>query len=155
MKKNRTMQYTLAALLCIFIDRITKYIVMYKINYYRINFFTTIDLVFNRGISFGLFHSDSINTFAIINVVIACVIMALFFHGAVKIKEEKSITGETLIFAGALSNVADRYLYGGVVDFIACAYQGWYFPVFNGADIFIVVGVFIMLFSEYKASWKK
>ena len=68
---------------------------------------------------------------------------------------KKLIIGEICIFAGAISNVVDRYVYGGVVDFIALSYGDWHFAVFNVADMFIFCGVALMLILEYTHSCQK
>ncbi len=51
-----------------------------------------------------------------------------------------------LILAGALSNMLDRVYYGCVIDFIDLHF--W--PIFNLADTFIVVGVLILIFKLLK-----
>lgn len=51
-----------------------------------------------------------------------------------------------LIFAGAVGNGIDRAVYGFVVDFISVK---WFdFPVFNIADIAIVVGAILIVLYE-------
>lgn len=52
----------------------------------------------------------------------------------------------SLIILGAISNILDRLLYGGVVDFISI----WQFPVFNLSDVYITVGFMWVLFFELK-----
>lgn len=52
----------------------------------------------------------------------------------------------SLIILGAVSNILDRLLYSGVVDFINI----WQFPVFNLSDVYITVGVLWVLFFELK-----
>ena len=49
--------------------------------------------------------------------------------------------GLTVIIAGALSNIADRTLNGYVIDFIYLHYKDFYWPAFNFADIYISVGI--------------
>ncbi len=45
-----------------------------------------------------------------------------------------------VVVGGALSNFVDRLLYGAVIDYIAV----WRYPVFNIADMGIVIGIFIL-----------
>lgn len=45
------------------------------------------------------------------------------------------------IVGGALSNFIDRIMYEGVVDYLSF----WRYPVFNLADVFIVVGIFLLI----------
>ena len=54
--------------------------------------------------------------------------------------------GLTVIIAGALSNIADRALNGYVTDFIYLHYQDFYWPAFNFADIYISVGICVIVF---------
>ncbi len=147
--------YTLLTGTLFFIDRLTKYIVMYAVSHYKFNDALTFDLIFNRGISFGLFHSENMITFTAVNILVGSVIALLAAHTYSRMVNNQWVIGEAFIFTGAISNVIDRYLYGGVIDFIALSYGNWHFAVFNLADIFIFVGVVCMLILEYRELWKK
>ncbi len=50
-----------------------------------------------------------------------------------------------LILSGGISNIIDRFIYQAVVDFIHI----WIFPVFNIADIYIMIGVLVWLTQEF------
>lgn len=53
----------------------------------------------------------------------------------------------SLIISGALGNLIDRLIYGYVVDFISVHFKNiYYFPIFNVADVFVVVGTMLLLF---------
>lgn len=154
MKIDHSRHYVLLAGLVFLIDRLTKYFVMYRMPHYQIHPYASIELVFNRGISFGLFHSEGAFVFTSVNILIGFVIALLATHTYARLKENKLIIGEVFIFAGAISNVIDRYVYGGVIDFIALSFRNWHFAVFNVADIFIFIGVVLMIILEYKDSCK-
>lgn len=47
----------------------------------------------------------------------------------------------SLLVGGVCGNFIDRILYGGVVDYLGFIFGRYYFPVFNFADICIVLGV--------------
>ena len=49
------------------------------------------------------------------------------------------------IFAGAIGNILDFFLYGHVVDLFHFRFWGYFFPVFNVADSAIFLGVFFLL----------
>jgi signal peptidase II len=147
--------YALVAIVVLSIDRLTKYAVMYRLPHYKIHQYASIDLVFNRGISFGMFHSDNTVIFAAVNILIAAVIVMLMVHAYERLLHGKLIIGEMFIFAGAISNLVDRWLYNGVVDFIALSYGNWHFAVFNVADVFICCGVLLMLILECNESWQR
>ena len=144
--------YAFIATFIIAVDQIVKYQVMHHLPHYKINQFLSIDLVFNRGISWGLLHSESATVFAFVNSAILFVIASLFVHAMIRMRKQYSIIGEVMVFAGAVSNYIDRYCFQGVVDFISLSYQDYYFPVFNVADMFIVSGVALMLFLEWRKS---
>ena len=63
----------------------------------------------------------------------------------------RSIVGEVMVVAGAVSNLIDRVLHHAVVDFIELSYKGWSWPVFNIADCCIVIGVFLLIFKAYQS----
>ena len=60
-----------------------------------------------------------------------------------------------MILGGALGNVYDRIFYGAVPDFIDFHIGNFHWFIFNVADIFITLGVLIMISLEYIDSSKK
>jgi len=144
--------YVCVATFIIALDQIVKYQVMNNWPHYIINQFLSIDLTFNRGISWGMLHSQDVTIFTCVNVAILFVIGSLLVHTIIRMRQQRSIIGEIMVFAGAVSNYIDRCCFAGVVDFISISYCDWYFPVFNIADIFIVGGVMVMLFLEWRQS---
>ena len=50
-----------------------------------------------------------------------------------------------LILGGVLGNLMDRILVEGVVDYIGLQFGSYHYPIFNFADIAIVVGVFLIV----------
>jgi signal peptidase II len=56
----------------------------------------------------------------------------------------------SILLAGAIGNLIDRLLLGFVIDFIDLHYQGFYWPVFNVADVLISLGVVLLIFSDIK-----
>ena len=49
-----------------------------------------------------------------------------------------------MLIGGIFGNLIDRLFYGYVIDFLSFDIFGYKFPVFNIADIFICLGVFII-----------
>ncbi len=62
--------------------------------------------------------------------------------------QSRFVLGEVLVVSGSFSNLIDRVLHYGVIDFIQILYGDWSWPLFNIADCCIVVGVIIM-FIQY------
>jgi signal peptidase II len=102
---------------------------------------------FNTGIAFGL----KVPQIAII--VLSFFILAILVHliySEINLKKHTAVLGSSLVLGGALSNLVDRVMYGGVIDFIGSKY--W--PTFNLADVFIVVGVLIIVIYNRRALLK-
>jgi len=101
-----------------------------------------LSLIFNRGITWGLlsFHSDF--AFNILTAVIFLVILLFTAHTFYAVKRGKQcVFFEFLILAGAFSNLLDRVLHQGVVDFIDVYIGSFHWATFNLADVYVVVGV--------------
>ena len=98
----------------------------------------TIHHVQNSGIAFGLFPNST--TIVIVLTAAALVWMLLFFarSGA---RHPVLPVALGLVLGGSLSNLVDRIRLGHVTDFLDLRY--W--PAFNLADTFIVIGVIILL----------
>ncbi len=155
MKKRHAIslaQYSLLFLSVLLVDRITKNMALcYLHDRIQVNSFLSYDLVLNRGISWGIFHDSSNYLFLAVSVGIACIIAGVGFYTFIKWMNREYVIGELLVLAGATSNLLDRILYHGVVDFILCSCGSWSWPVFNVADACIVIGVGIMLIESYSS----
>lgn len=105
--------------------------------------FFEINLVWNRGISFGLFAADTIGQRLLL------VGVALAVVGGVSVwltRAESALTAAAIgfVIGGAVGNVIDRLTYAAVVDFLD--FSGLGFPwVFNIADAAINVAVGLLL----------
>ena len=55
-----------------------------------------------------------------------------------------------MIIGGIVGNLFDRVFYGSVIDFLDFKIFGYNYPVFNLADSFIVIGIFILIFMSIK-----
>jgi signal peptidase II len=111
--------------------------------------FFACNLSFNRGVSWSLFASESIYVTLLLVCLIIGLIVFLGWHAYKRLQENKSITAEVMIIAGAIGNLIDRALYGAVVDFILIHYKTWCFPIFNVADIAITLGVALFIIREW------
>src|SRR5574342_614681 len=126
------------------LDRITKFLVTKYIPLSAsIDFsFVSISHVMNTGTAFGLFKNAP--WFFVIFATAVSVYLILK-HKAFSVQLQP-ILG--LILGGALGNLVDRLLYGGVIDFIN--FHFW--PSFNVADSAVTIAVVLLLYREY---WPK
>jgi signal peptidase II len=110
-----------------------------------------LDLVYvkNEGISYGLF-ADQAQLIWITLAVLAVVGMACWL--AYGITAKLAAAGVGLIMGGAASNAVDRVALGGVADFFSLHALGFYWYVFNLADLAIVAGVAGLLYDSFVAS---
>lgn len=133
----------------IIIDRLTKIHVKSLGNKIIIPHFFSFHLVYNRGISWSLFYSENPAVFWGLTLIIALFIILFFLYTYNRWLQKIPIIAEVMVLAGALSNLLDRILYGGVIDFIVVSYYEWAWPIFNIADVCIVTGLVIMIFREF------
>lgn len=136
----------------IFVDQVSKYwIIAQKLLYDNGSFFR-IHLSYNRGISLGLFHSDSSFYFGLLSVAIAATLFAFSWYAYQMYREGYKVLAYVFVLAGAVSNFIDRLNHGSVIDFIAFYWGGFNFPIFNIADCYIFLGVAYILCFQYQDS---
>lgn len=87
--------------------------------------------------------TDSNLVYNLISTLIGLVLIVLFYIFLKSTIIEKFIY--SLIIGGALGNFYDRMLYKAVPDFIDLHYNNFHWFVFNVADIFITLGIVILL----------
>ena len=137
-------------------DRISKIKILDSItvnNRLYINNYINFDLVWNTGIGFGFFSSDSNLVYNSTTAVIGTVIIYISYL-AIKSKLIEKLAF-SLIIGGALGNFYDRLIYYAVPDFIDVHYLNFHWFTFNMADIFITFGIIILLCKELFISNEK
>ena len=105
--------------------------------------------IWNYGISYGLFSSGSeVARWLLIGLTLA--VTAYLARAMITTHGPLTRLGYGLIIGGALGNLADRIIHGAVVDFISLHYAGYYWYVFNLADIWISFGVVLLLWGFWR-----
>ena len=95
----------------------------------------------NTGGAFGVFQNS---TLLLVGITIVFLILFVYFLEKNKTsKFEKTCYG--LMLGGIFGNLIDRALRGYVVDFLDFRFFGYNYPVFNLADSFIVIGLFLLI----------
>lgn len=101
--------------------------------------FFNLVLVWNQGISFGLFGgSNAVGAWVLVGL--AVVISAILVRWMIKAETRITALGLALIVGGAVGNVIDRVRFGAVVDFLDFHAWGYHWPAFNVADSAITIG---------------
>ena len=111
-----------------------------------INDFLNFDLIWNSGIGFGLLNLDASILYHIISLIIITVILVIIYLIVKDDGNEKLYY--SLILGGAIGNCYDRIVYYSVPDFIDLHIDDYHWFTFNIADIFITVGIILLIFKE-------
>ena len=107
----------------------------------RVTDFFDYVLVWNTGISYGLFDSLPVWGLGAI-MLVAIALLSVWWWRA----DSRLIRmGLALCIGGALSNALDRLLYGAVADFFHFHWQAYSFYIFNIADVAITLGVILLI----------
>ena len=110
----------------------------------NITSFFNIVLIYNRGMSFGLFNgAGGLN--ALLFSLVAAAIVTVLIYWLSRVESPVLAVAIGLIIGGAIGNVIDRIRLGAVVDFLDFHVGSWHWPAFNVADSAICIGVAVML----------
>ena len=134
------------------VDQFTKFLVLTHMEPGQsIPVFSFLQLTYvtNTGVAFSLFRSFSgANTFF---ALVTALVLALIAGFAIKNQGSLSPlmrSAFSLVIAGAVGNLIDRFVHGHVIDFIDIFAGTWHWPVFNIADSCISIGATLLLLSE-------
>ena len=106
--------------------------------------FFNLVIVWNRGVSFGMFGGDAAVPPWVLAGLAAAIVLGL---GVWMRRTDRALVaaGVGLVIGGAIGNVIDRARYGAVFDFADFHVGDWHWPAFNVADSAIVLGVAALL----------
>ncbi|NLD79267.1 MAG: signal peptidase II [Mollicutes bacterium] len=127
------------------IDQIVKTMVIFtlpKTGVTVIKDFFYFNYLENTGAAFGLFSGN--RWILIIASILGLYAIIKYFLLDENIKKTEVI-GYSLVIGGILGNLIDRIVHGHVIDFIDFRFGSYQFPLFNIADMCIVIGVAIIL----------
>lgn len=142
--------FSIIAVVMIVIDQITKRIVDSKMQYGEkkdiIEGFFSFNYVRNKGSAFSFLANKSWGIY-ILSAISLIMAVVIFIALVISAKRRLFIiaTSMTLLFAGAVGNLIDRFVLRYVIDFIRFDFGSYTFPVFNVADICAVCGSVLLL----------
>ena len=133
----------------VFCDLITKFFV--KNNFLlneskQLNQFLDLVYVQNYGVSFG-FLSGLVSYWIL--VIVGLIVTVLIYYLMIRSNKRVEKLAYFIIIIGALSNILDRIINSYVVDFISLHYNNFYWPAFNLADIYITIGIIMLIISFF------
>ena len=134
------------------IDRLSKLLVIKsaevngEVNF-SVTSFLNFNLIWNEGIAFGLLSFDDKFYYNLITLLIA-LITSIIIWLANKSKGVEKL-GFLMIVGGSLGNLFDRIYYSSVPDFIDISINNFHWFIFNVADIFITIGVILLIILEF------
>lgn len=111
----------------------------------------SISLVFNKGVAFS-FLSQFTEYLKYFQVFL--IIFLFIFVMSQKNTFQENYILFAFIFSGGISNILDRFTYGGVVDYVYWHYK-FDFAIFNLADVLINIGIGIYLLKIFIGYLKK
>ena len=133
----------------VFCDLITKFFI--KNNFLineskKVNSFLDIVYIQNYGVSFG-FLSGLVSYWIL--VIVGLLVTSLIYYLMIRSYKRLEKLAYFIIIIGALSNILDRIINSYVVDFISLHYYDFYWPAFNLADIYITIGIIMLIISFF------
>lgn len=108
--------------------------------------YMSLQLAYNYGVAFSMF--------SFLAEYLKYIQLSLVIGGIIYLYKNKDVFMDYyipvgLLFAGGLSNILDRFTYGGVVDYFYWHY-GFKFAIFNLADVIIDLAVVLIIYRQIK-----
>lgn len=106
----------------------------------------------NTGAAFSILTGKRI-----LLILVSLIVIGILIYYIKKTKIEKKINkiALSLVIGGSIGNLIDRIIKGAVIDFLDFKIFGYNYPIFNLADTFIVLGVFLLLIGMFRKEEKK
>ena len=127
-----------------------KYIVFNFIDLFqfiKITNFLDLTHIHNFGVSFGLF-SGTIPSLVLIFIGLFVTAFVIYLY--INSRDTLERWGLFIIICGAIGNIVDRSINGYVIDFLYLHINQYYWPAFNFADIYISLGIIMIIVNMVK-----
>lgn len=139
------------SIIFIIIDQLSKIIIVNNLTNNKsievIKSFFYLTYTNNKGAAFSILTGRRI-----LLILVALIVIGVLIYYVRKNKIERKVNkiALSLVIGGSIGNLIDRILRGAVVDFIDIKIFGYNFPIFNLADTFIVIGVFLLIIEMFR-----
>lgn len=139
------------SIIFIIIDQLSKIIILNNLTNNKsievIKSFFYLTYTNNKGAAFSILTGRRI-----LLILVALIVIGVLIYYVRKNKIEGKVNkiALSLVIGGSIGNLIDRILRGAVVDFIDVKIFGYNFPIFNLADTFIVIGVFLLIIEMFR-----
>ena len=141
----------LFVLIFVFIDICSKIIVdkylILEENVKLVNNFIYITYVRNTGAAWSVLSSRTYLVLIISFLIIVGIVLFLYKN---KPNSKLEKFAYSMILGGAFGNFLNRLVYGYVIDFIDIRIFNYDYPIFNFADVFIVLGVLLLIIYTWR-----
>lgn len=112
----------------------------------------SLTLVHNTGAAFSLLSGSK---YVLIAIGVAALLLLILYVRAQDIINGTDAFAYSLLFGGIIGNLIDRIVHGYVIDYISFNIGSYYFPIFNIADICIVLSIAIIILRTIgESTWK-
>ena len=153
-KRAKTLAYAgLGLALAVFLaDQATKWLILLSVmqppRVIPVTPFFNLVLVWNQGISFGLFANAAEATRWVLTG-LAVIVSAALLVWLWRASDRLTVYSLGGIVGGALGNALDRVIHGAVVDFLDLHAGGYHWPAFNLADSAITLGAVALIAQSF------
>lgn len=149
-------RYLIVSLAVLVLDLWTKWLVESHLGLHAsvevVPGFLNLTHVQNTGVAFGLFarHGAAGGWWLLTALGLAALAFVGYYFRHVPAEDRLLLLALALILGGAVGNLLDRVMSGGVTDFIDVYYRSYHWHTFNVADSAITVGIVLMLLSSVR-----
>lgn len=158
---DRLLLVVAMAIFAFFVDQESKTLIertiMQPPRVIELSSYLNIVLVYNTGISFGIFGGSMADR-QLYLIVLNLLIVAGLLVWSTQTPSAVERAGLGLVCGGAIGNIFDRWKKGGVTDFIDFHWGDLHWPAFNLADVTISIGFAFVLYASFRtprASFKE
>ncbi|MCD4733827.1 signal peptidase II [bacterium] len=105
----------------------------------------------NTGVAWGFLRDVPGINFVFMAITTVAILMLIGWLAVGKDLTKGMVWGLGLVLSGAIGNLLDRIIVGGVVDFLDFTIGTYHYPTFNVADACVVVGVGLLILATIRA----
>lgn len=120
---------------------------------YVVTSFFNLVVVYNSGVSFGMFGDLAYGPYILTGVAVA--IVGFLLYWLYTTRDALLVWSLGLIIGGAVGNIIDRVRIGAVADFLDFHVAGYHWPAFNVADAAIFIGAVLLCIDMFRGEAKR